>query len=544
MKLKLLLIVLLIQFSLVSQWVEDTSQNTLVADALSSDCQTIGLDNGHTYVVFWKNVSAPENYELRVQQIDEEGNLLFGSEGLLVNSNLPMSTFTVLMSLSVDFNGNLFIGYTSTSTFEGYVSAINPSGDYLWGSTGVNLGEAVDVKMLPMADDTIVVSWIGDDNQGFFNKFSPTGTALWAEDKIIEPLNGTNFTNAGEMAELGDGSFVIIFHDRMSSSPSSFLYAQRYDASGEALWTDPVQISNQTTTSFRRYGPLLVYGNDVVIGYFGSTGNRFDSFLQRIEEDGTLPWGINGSDFDTSNDFYEMETSIQAGTGGIYSICRYTDSNQSISGTYIQKFDPDTGARLFTDSAKQVFAISSDDQSPRGALQMMSVNLTPLFLINLGTDNGAFPTELHAVYLDENGDFAWPEQTRPVATHQASKGRIALTKNVLDQSVAVFVEERASTGNEPRIYAQNIKDESLGLAEIEKKGISFYPNPAENQLHIVSTFRVTGIEVFDLKGARVTSESRIDQERVLLNTSSLNNGVYLVRVTGDQTISTFKFVKK
>lgn len=544
MKSKLFLIALFIQSSLFSQWVEDTTQNTMVAEAISSDCQTIGLDNGHTYVVFWKNVPAPANYELRVQQLDDEGNLLFGPEGLLVNSNLPMSTFTVLMSLAVDFNGNLFIGYTSTATFNGYVSAINPSGDYLWGSTGVNLGQAVDVKMLPLADDTILVSWIGNDNQGLFNKFSTIGTTLWAEDKIIEPLNGTNFTNAGEMAELGDGSFVILFHDRLNSSPSSFLYAQRYDAAGEALWTDPVQVSNQTTASFRRYGPLLVYGNDVVFGYFGSTGARFDSFLQRIEEDGNLPWGINGSDFDTSNDFYEMETSIQVGAGGIYSVCRYTDSSQSISGTYIQKFDPDTGTRLFTDNAKQVFAISSDNLSPRGALQMMSVNSTPLFLINLGTDNGVSPTELHAVNLDENGNFVWPEQTRPVATHPTSKDRIAFAKNVLDQSVAVFVEERTSTGNEPRIYAQNIKDENLELLEIEKNGIFFYPNPTENQLQIVSPNVILAIEVFDLKGARVLSESGINQERALLNTSSLNTGMYLVRVSGNQTVSSFKFVKK
>lgn len=543
MKPFLLLIALFIQFSLFSQWVEDTAQNTLVADATSSDCQTIGLDNGHTYVVFWKNVPAPENYELRVQQLDEEGNLLFGPEGMLVNTNLPMSTFTVLMSLAVDFNGNLFIGYTSTSTFDGYISAINPSGDYIWGASGVNLGEAIDVKMLPLVDDTVIVSWIGENNQGVFNKFSLVGTPLWAEDVLIEPSNGTNFTSAGELAELGDGSIMILFHDRATSSPSSFLYAMRYDSNGGALWAEPIQVSNQSTAFNRRYQPLLVYGNGVVFGYYGSTGVRFDSFLQRINEDGNLPWGINGSDFDISNTFYEMETSIQAGAGGIYSICRYTDLNQSMSGTYIQKFDPITGARLFTDNAKQVFEISTDNKSPRGSLQMMNVSLTPLFLINQGTDNGAFPTELHAVHLDENGDFIWPEQTQPVATHAASKGRIAFTKNVLYQSVAVFVEERASTGNEPRIYAQNVKDVNLNLADVVYQGVKFHPNPVKNYLQIECPFTISEIEVFDLKGALVITEVGNNQEQATLDTSGLKNGIYLGKLTANQTVFSFKFVK-
>ena len=78
----------------------------------------------------------------------------------------------------------------------------------------------------------------------------------------------------------------------------------------------------------------------------------------------------------------------------------------------------------------------------------------PLLLIKEGFDTGASPTTLHALKLDEEGNFFWDEETWPLATYPANKSRVQFTKFIEYQSVAVFIEDK---GNGLKIYAQNLK---------------------------------------------------------------------------------------
>ena len=103
-------------------------------------------------------------------------------------------------------------------------------------------------------------------------------------------------------------------------------------------------------------------GDVVFMGYKASPGSRFDSFLQRIDADGSLPWGINGADFDVNQTDYEMNTQIayESGSDYIWAICTYTNPNPSQKGEYVQKFHKTSGERQFTENAKQVYAIGSE----------------------------------------------------------------------------------------------------------------------------------------------------------------------------------------
>src|SRR5690554_548921 len=95
-----------------AQWTTDTDVNTLVAQSGELDVQAVGTSDGQTYVIFWKNVGAPTNIELRMQILDADGNRKFGDDGMLVSNQLPMSTFTVIMNSVVDADDNLYIGVT------------------------------------------------------------------------------------------------------------------------------------------------------------------------------------------------------------------------------------------------------------------------------------------------------------------------------------------------------------------------------------------------------------------------------------------------
>ena len=79
-------------FYSTAQWTTDTAVNTLVADSEGGDMKAIGASDGKTYVVFWKVVGPPVNYELRLQILDVDGTQMLGNDGILVSDSCLLYT--------------------------------------------------------------------------------------------------------------------------------------------------------------------------------------------------------------------------------------------------------------------------------------------------------------------------------------------------------------------------------------------------------------------------------------------------------------------
>jgi hypothetical protein len=224
-----------------------------------------------------------------------------------------------------------------------------------------------------------------------------------------------------------------------------------------------------------------------------------------------------------------MDTQIayQTGSQFIWALCTYTNSSQSDKGEFVQKFDKDTGARMLTETAKEVYAIGTENIHA-GALQLKEDS--PLFLLKSGIDNGVTPTTLGVVYLDDSGDFVWPEESRPVATFSANKSRIHYTKPVNNQSVAVFIEEKSV---EPKIYAQNFIDELLGVDEYDESSTIFVNNPVSERLQIESELPLRSVQVFSLLGQQVVGENYLGSTKINIETESWMAGVYIVSIEAE-----------
>ncbi|MDC8001091.1 T9SS type A sorting domain-containing protein [Aequorivita todarodis] len=505
-----------------AQWTTDTALNTLVAESGELDMQARGTSDGQTYVVFWKNVGAPTNIELRMQVMDADGNRKFGDDGMLVSNQLPMSTFTVIMNTVVDADDNLYIGVTGTDDFSAYAFKMDSNGNQLWGANGISLGTGVPVTILPLSSGDAIVSW-HDSGAAVMQKYDSSGNAVWPGTKTI----GSGNTTAANLFELSNTDFEVVYHSILSGI-SSNLFAQRYDTDGDPVWSNAVQIADGTTAFNRAYTGVQD-GDVVYMGYFSSTGNRFDSYLQRINPNGTLPWGINGSDFDTNQTEYEMDTEIafQSGSQYVWAIATYRNATQSERGEYVQKFDKDSGARELTDHAKVVFPIGND-KSHEGSLQLRNGN--PLFLMEEGENNGVSPTTLNAVHLDENGDFAWSEETRPVATFAADKSRINFTKEANMQNVAVFIEDK---GTGLKIYAQNVVDDTAGIEEFSDVNL-FFANPVKREINLKANVPIEEIAINNVLGQQVFSSNYKGETTININTESWKSGVYFMNVSTNE----------
>jgi len=91
-----------------------------------------------------------------------------------------------------------------------------------------------------------------------------------------------------------------------------------------------------------------------------------------------------------------------------------------------------------------------------------------------------------------------------------------------------------------RIARVLTSDESLSANNIEKTGISIYPNPVISELHIKTNADIKNVQIFDISGKAVYQTNRKD-----IALDFLTKGVYILRVTtADNKVETKKIIKK
>ncbi len=536
-----LLVLLQCSITLFGQWTTNTALNTLSATAETGDLQSIGASDGSTYIAFWHNVPAPKNYEMRLQRLDVNGNLMFGPEGMLVNNTVPMSSFTTTWSMAIDKNDNVYIGFNGSAGNNAvYVHKITPSGTQTWGNNGVIIGAGFDVKMLPLSSGDVVIFWLPGD-KGIMQKVNQFGVTQWPNPITIQSQIPTHKTSAGEMLELSDGGFEVIIHDRSGSSTSALPYAQRYNSNGQPQWLSPIALSNGYYTDYNRRYPLVQDGDILYFGFTGAQGIQPYAFLQRINPNGTVPWGINGVRFSSQSANFEQDIKIAFAPGSavIWGICAYSDPSQGEMGEFVQKFDKGSGLRLLTDEGKEVYPIGPALISHRGSLQI--IDQKPLFIVSDGDSNGVFPKDLLAVYLDENGDFVWPEKTHPIATNVTGvKSRIQFNHAFQQQATCVWAEERNGAVSRP--FAQNVPLILSGTSSLEANyQVALIPNPNPGtfsiQMDMPKAERLV-YSIFAADGHLILKETKLldsGRQQILVKDLNLIPGVYFIRlVIGEQ----------
>ena len=444
-----------------AQWTTNTSVNTEVSSTITGDCRALATSDGKTWLAYFKNVPAPNYFEMRAQLLDKDGVKLLGPEGVLVN-NAAHPSFTTVFGMAVDNNNNLTVGFANSSLNIVYVNKIDQTGTQVWNASGITFANALLPRFCVMSNNDVIVTWFSTNGtRALMQKLSAaTGAALWAAPITVEPVTASHRTTPGNIFPLSNGDFIHMFHNRaVAFGTSSTLWAQRYNTAGVAQWAAPIQLSDKTASYNREYFPMM-HNDTLFIGYSLATGSRFDAFLQRINPDGTKPWGMTGIDFAIDPLYYEQDIKIAIvpSTNIVWAYTRLTNTSQGNQGTYVQKFNKQTGARQLGDNGKAVFALQPIPQVVPLAITLFSDNSPVLFLMRSNPLNIQF---LYATKLDDNGNFAWPGDTIAIAKFSAAKGRMDLMNVVNNQAVAVWV-ERKGTFDQP--YAQPVRfDGSTGV---------------------------------------------------------------------------------
>jgi hypothetical protein len=423
-----------------AQWNTDTFVNIEISSLTAADMQTAPTSDGKTWIAFY--VQNGGNYDMRAQLIDANGYKLLGADGLLVSNQISGSA-TFVFNICVDASDNLIIAHQDmrSGPMQAVCYKISEAGTQLWSSNGVIIGGGLAPYPAVLTNGDVVVAWNETvTNTCNIQKITSGGTLAWSSP--IPIMVGSTTTTRAQLIANSSGKFTAVYQKR-GTGISTTLYAQMYDNSGTALYS-ATQICNQTTSGARYYS-IVASADTTYFGYYSSTGFRFNSFLQRINPGGAIPWGMNGSNFNTStgtNDNYQGETRINMapGSGYVWSVCTFSNPNQTTYGVYVQKFVRSSGARMFTDAGKVVYAISSSTDQLCGDVAL--VNDNPMFLdydVNY---------KIYATRLDASGDFVWPgnrvEISSTTATMGVPKMREGFSPDGPNRCAGIWTENRGS----------------------------------------------------------------------------------------------------
>jgi len=87
---------------------------------------------------------------------------------------------------------------------------------------------------------------------------------------------------------------------------------------------------------------------------------------------------------------------------------------------------------------------------------------------------------------------------------------------------------------------------STGIKQLNFNNLVIYPNPAQNELHIKleSSIQTYEISVLNVLGESIPLIKPRNTNEIVLNISSLKNGIYVLQIKTNNQISFTKFIKQ
>ncbi|MGK0295051.1 MAG: hypothetical protein ACI884_001207, partial [Ulvibacter sp.] len=84
---------------------------------------------------------------------------------------------------------------------------------------------------------------------------------------------------------------------------------------------------------------------------------------------------------------------------------------------------------------------------------------------------------------------------------------------------------------------------NLGTEDNTIEGFTYYPNPAESTLNLSSLDIIESVAIFNILGQKVIDQN-VNSTTSELNVSDLATGTYILKVSVNGQIGTYKILKK
>ena len=304
-----------------------------------------GLDDG-SFVVVWTDSSGADGSGWGVfgQRYAADGSVL-GSE-FQVNTYAPSTQWQPdVAAVTGGFVATWSSNGQDGSSYGVYGQRFNndgttSGGEFQVSTTTANSQEASAVVSL--TGGGFIAVWAdnsGTDGSGwgiFGQRYAADGSAVGGEFQVNSTTSGTQYLPA--IAQLADGGFLVVWQDQSNNDGNGYgIYAQRYDASGNAVGSE--FLVNETTSGHQQQPQAIGLANGgFVIAWYGQSA---DVYLREYAADGTVVDGEHRVNAEISGTESEP---VLAHLGSDNYVVAWTDSNQdgSSQGIFQRIFGDET----------------------------------------------------------------------------------------------------------------------------------------------------------------------------------------------------------
>jgi hypothetical protein len=443
---------------LIAQWSTDPLTNNVICSLGGEQAiPKIAVGpSGDSYIAYFSNESG--NYNIRLQRVDQLGNILWATNGLLISNNTS-DTWLTDWDMTCDQTNHAILVWQDIRNGNNNVYAyrIAPDGTFVWGANGIALSNNsafnVSPKVTVTAANNAVFAWQSDDVV-IIQKVNPAGALQWGANGIT--LSSANRYSWPQLLPVSTDDVILKLFDDSGpvNSPTRHVLARRFGPDGSAVWSNFTTVSNAGGISaWTQIFPFINDGNDgFYIAWHDDRDNnmRASVYVQHVNSAGQIQFVANGVEASTasSQNHYYPTLAKPPGSDDIFVYWNELNANQSQWGITGQKLNT-SGTRQWGNTGLICIPVTTTQVSPIDAQH--SPDDMVVFYHEYAT---VLNSAIKAMRIATDGSFVWAPPHAFVSSLQSEKGKAVVTTFHNNQWVLGWEDSR--TGNRD-IYAQNIQ---------------------------------------------------------------------------------------
>ena len=444
-----------------AQWSSFTNVNNEVNTETGDQTypRIISDMNGGTIIV-WEDERTGTS-DVYAQRLNEHGIKQWTSTGVPICTAQGSQIEPEIIS---DNAGGAIIVWAdarSLSRYDVYAQRIDGNGNVLWNTDGnaVATGDSTQWEPAITTDGAngAIIAWMDQtydhDFDVYAQRMDASGNAMWAANGV--PVTNTSDEQGGvDITTDMNGGAYVCWGDYSQAPWYSDLFAQRLDANGNALWA----VNGVNYCDATGYQSLPLARSDSAGGvYFVWSDSRFtagqyDVFIQRVTPNGTALWTNNGIQIRAGTNSGLLRAAENDGQGGIIAMWEDTRNTWSYYDVYTQRIDS-TGTIHWTAGGLQVDHIFGSNNQPHMAPDGTG---GAVYVWKQGSAN------IYAQRVDANGNIAWATPNITVCNAPDGQYNPQVVMDGTGGAVVTWRDNRG-VGFQNDIYAQRLRlDGTLG----------------------------------------------------------------------------------
>jgi hypothetical protein len=173
------------------------------------------------------------------------------------------------------------------------------------------------------------------------------------------------------------------------------------------------------------------------------------------------------------------------------------------------------------DGFKEINAVITNNQTGANKVILKKFSHRNNDYYVLGAEDGTFATS----FFDSWNDVEWTFNTSNETTVRLAMWKMSATPPYILDNVEIFPTPQAN------------------VSKFNDTFFTLSPNPAKNVLNLSASKTISKIEVFNVMGQKVLTKF-INTLTGSVNISKLDKGIYLMNVTIDGNVGTYRFIKE